>query len=162
MDINLTILGEFITFGVLVLVTMRFIWPPLRSAMEERQRKIASGLEAAARGEKDLILAKQQASENLRAAQVKATNIIQHANQEIEKMIEMGKVAATKESEKIIALTRANLEKEKITASETLKKETTNIVLQAIEKILKQKIDATANQKLIDDFIQELEAKETK
>ncbi|MCL5261451.1 MAG: F0F1 ATP synthase subunit B [Gammaproteobacteria bacterium] len=156
MDINITLLGEVITFAVLIWVTMKYVWPPLAGAMEERQKKIAAGLEAAERGQKDLVLAQQKITEELRHAKNQATAIIDKAELEVNKLIEDGRAKAQIEGEKLIALAKNNIEHEVTKAKTILQKQTVEIAIKAAEKILQSKIDAGEQQKLIEQLIEEI------
>jgi len=78
-DINATILGQAITFALLVIFTMKFVWPPLNKMMEDRAKKIADGLAAAEEGEKKLLAAKQLVVEELKQAHVRVAEIMLNA-----------------------------------------------------------------------------------
>ena len=87
MNLNLTFFGEMITFAVLVFVTMKYIWPPITKAMQDRQQKIALGLAAAERGQHDLEIAQERSAEQLREATKKAHVILEQADLEAAKII---------------------------------------------------------------------------
>lgn len=147
MNINLTILGEIITFAILVWVTMKFIWPPIVKAMSDREKKIADGLEAAARGEKSLELAREKIKKQLKDVKIEANNIIDNANVRVNKMLEEAKEKANLEGKKLLTLAQSDIEKEFEMAKEKLQKEMAGFALQIAEKILKEKV------KLIGDIL---------
>lgn len=156
MDINITLFGEMITFALLVWVMMKFIWPPIIKALHERQQKIADGLQAAERGQRDLELAHQKVADELRDAKTQAYIILDQANQQVSTLIEDGKAKAQLEGEKLLAGVKSNIEHEIAKAKETLGKQTAEIAIQVAEKILQKKVDATCQQKLIDQLIEEI------
>ena len=88
MNINATLFAQMITFGILIWVTMKFIWPPLMAAIEERQQRISEGLAAADRSQRDLAQAQEQVNEVVREARVKATEIIDQAHVRASQMID--------------------------------------------------------------------------
>ncbi|HBY55596.1 MAG TPA: ATP synthase F0 subunit B, partial [Coxiellaceae bacterium] len=90
MNINLTLFGEMLTFAILVWVIMKYIWPPLMKAIQERQEKIAAGLEAAQRGQRELKLIQTNAAEQIHQAKIKASTILDQANQQATAFIEEG------------------------------------------------------------------------
>lgn len=153
MDINVTLFGEMITFSILVWVMMRYIWPPLMKAIQERQQKIAAGLEAAERGQHELETAKLTATEHLHQTKIKANAIVDQAKIEAINIVEESKVNARIEHDKILALGKLELTQEINVAKSELQKQTSDLVIAIAEKILQQKIDATTQNKLIDDLI---------
>jgi len=156
MDLNITLLGEIITFAVLIFVTMKYIWPPVTKAMEERQEKIASGLQAAERAENDLKIAQDKAKKMLSSAQKQAKTLLTKTEEEASKMLETSKLSAQKESDKILTNAEATIQKEKNIAKEELQKHLTDLVMINTKKILEEKLDARTQDKLIDQFIADL------
>lgn len=156
MDINVTLFGEMLTFAVLVWVTMKYIWPPLTKALNDRQQKIADGLQAAERGHRDLELAQQKVTEQLRDAKNQAGVIIEQANQQANTIIDDGKVKAQLEGDKILATAKNNIEQEILRAKTQLRQQTTEIAVLVAEKILQQHVDAAQQQKMIDELIEEI------
>jgi F-type H+-transporting ATPase subunit b len=156
MDINVTLLGEMITFAVLIWVTMKFIWPPIVKAMQERQEKIAAGLEAAERGQHNLELSQKNAADQIRATKVEASRMLDQANERVNVLIEEAKVTAQKEGEKLIAKARNEIEQEVVKTKRQLQQQTSELVIKVAEKVLQQKIDKTAHEKLIDQLIEQI------
>jgi F-type H+-transporting ATPase subunit b len=156
MDINITLFGEIITFAVLVWVTMKYIWPPLTKAMDERQKKIADGLEAAEKSKRNLELTEKNITKQLREVKVEAAAIIEQANQRAVQMIEEGKKNATEEGKKLLTVAKLGIDTEVESAKQQLQKEVADMVLAVTHKVLQQNINPAINQKLVDQFIAEL------
>ncbi|KPJ68130.1 MAG: hypothetical protein AMJ43_01630 [Coxiella sp. DG_40] len=156
MNINATLIGEMITFAILVWVTMKYIWPPIQKAMRDREKKIVDGLEAAEHGQKSLQLAEQRAIKQLKEAKAKAGNIIENANMQAAQLVEQGKGKAQQEAKKIFALAQSDVATEAEKVKQQLRSQIATLVLAAAEKVLQESIDAAANQKLIDKFIEEI------
>lgn len=157
MDINFTLIGEMITFAVLIFITLKYIWPPLTKAMEERQQKIADGLAAAERGQQTLEISQQKSKEIMSDVHKKYDAILAKAEQEKLKTIEASKLLASEESAKIMQASMITLEKEKQLAKETLQKEVGSLSMLALEKMLAEKIDEKTDAAIFAKFIEILE-----
>ena len=153
MNINLTLFGEMLTFAVLVWVIAKYIWPPLMKIIQERQEKIAAGLEAAERGQRELKLVQTNAAEQIYQAKIKATAILDQANQQANGFIEEGKISAQTERAKILAQAKLNLEQEVNKTKDELQQHVVDLVIATTEKILQQKVDETTQKNLIDKLI---------
>lgn len=153
MNINLTLFGEMLTFAVLVWVMMKYVWPPLMRVIENRQQQIASGLEAAAQGKRELEAVKAEVGLKLQQAKIDASKIIDIANQQANNLLEAGRNSAQEERYKILAQGKLDLNQEVYKAQDELKQQTADLVIALTEKILQQKIDAAAQRKLIDGLI---------
>ena len=156
MDINATLLGEMLTFAVLVWATMKYIWPPLMQVMQERQQKIAAGLEAAQRGQQALELAQKTSTQQLQEAKSRAIVILDKANQQANNLIEASKSKAQDECAKIFTQAKLDMEQEIDKTKKELRQQTATLVIAATEKILQQKINQTTQQKLIGQLIAEI------
>lgn len=156
MDINLTLFGEMLTFAILIWATMKYVWPPILKAMQERQEKIAAGLVAAERSEQLMASARTKASSYLRANKAKTAIIFANANEQANQIIEASKIKAQEESDKILVKAKLDIEQEQNKAKQELHKQTADLVVAATEKLLLQKIDATTQQNLINKFITEI------
>lgn len=156
MNINATLIGEMITFAILVWVTMKYIWPPILKAMRDREKRIADGLEAAERGQKSLQLAEQKVTKQLKQVKIEAGNIVDEANMRAAQLVEKGKGKAQQEAKKIFTLAQSDIATETEKAKQQLHGQIATLVLAAAEKVLQGNIDAAANQKLIDKFIEEI------
>lgn len=156
MNINVTLIGELITFAVLVFVTMKYIWPPLFKAMEAREKKIADGLEAAERGQKAMDLAAQNVKKQLREAKAKSADIIDQANLRAAQVVEQAKGTAQTEAKKIHELAKSGIATETEKAKRDLYKQVVDLAVDAASKIIESNIDKAANKRLIDQFIEEI------
>lgn len=156
MNINLTLLGQMITFMILVGVTMKYIWPPMMKALDDRKKTIADGLEAAERGHHELELARHRATENLRDAKIEAAKIIDLANQRATRMIEDAKEKARDEGDRLINLAKDQITQELQTAKQQLLKQVAVLAISGAEKILSEKIDESTNNRLVDQLIDEI------
>lgn len=156
MNINLTLLGQMITFMILVGVTMKYIWPPMMKALEDRRKQIAEGLEAAERGHHELELARHRATENLRDAKLEAAKIIDTANQRAARMVEDAKEKAREEGNRLIILAKDQIAHEVQAAKQQLLQQVAVLAISGAEKILAEKIDGSMNNRLVDQLIDEI------
>ena len=156
MNINLTLLGQMITFMILVGVTMKYIWPPMMQALDARRKTIAEGLEAAERGHHELELARHKATEHLRDAKLEAAKIVDLASQRSTRMIEDAKEKARDEGDRLIVLAKEQIQQEALDAKEQLIKQVASLAVIGAEKILAQKIDEATNNRLVDQLIDEI------
>lgn len=156
MDINVTLFGEILTFAVLIWVTLKYIWPPIIKALNDRQQKIADGLAAAEKAHHDLDLTRQNIATQLRDVKAQATTIIDQANYQAVNLIEEGKAKTQTECEKLLAANKYNIEQEIIKARQLLSASTAAIALKAAEKILQRSVTIGDQQKLIDELIEEI------
>lgn len=157
MNVNLiTLLGQMITFGLLVWFTMKFVWPPLMRAMEARQKTIADGLAAGERGKHDLEMAQQKAGEILRHARSEAAETVAAAGKHAATIVDDAKVQARSEGEKILHAARAEIERERNAAREQLRQQVAALAVSGAARILEKEIDAKAHAKLIDGLVKEL------
>jgi len=140
-SINATLIGQMITFTLLVWFTMQYVWPPLIEALEERKKKIAEGLAAAEQGEEDIKLAKKKATTYLKEAKAESANIIALAQKRANEVVDESKDTAKLEGEKMIELAKAQIEQEMQQAKEGLRKQVSLLALQAAEQILQAEID---------------------
>lgn len=156
MNMNLTILGQLIAFAVFVWFCMKFVWPPLVGAMRERQTKIAEGLDAANRAARDLELAQEQATSQLRDSKEKAAEIIENANKRANQIIDEAKEAARTEGARLVAAAQAEIEQEVNRAKETLRKQVSELAVAGAAKILGKSVDAAAHGDLLNTLADEL------
>ena len=156
MNINLTLIGQTITFIFFVLFCMKFIWPPLVAALEERKKIIADGLAAAEKGKHDGELAKQRVLDTLKDAKVQAQDIINLAEKRASEIVEESKETARVEGERIIAAANAELEQEVNRAREQLRGQVVSLAVSGASKVLKREIDEKANDDLLKDLVAQL------
>ena len=156
MDINATLLGQALTFAVLVWFTMKFVWPPLTNMMDERGKRIADGLAAAERGKQDLEEASRRVEAEIRAAQQKATEMLINAEKRANQIVEEAKQAARTEGERIIADAKAEIDQEVLRAKESLRSQVAGLAVAGAEKILRKEVDAAKHADLLASIKAEL------
>jgi F-type H+-transporting ATPase subunit b len=150
MDINATLLGQAITFAILVWFTMRFVWPPLTQAMAERTKKIADGLAAAEKGRHDLEVAENRAKAVLREGHQKAQEAVAYAQKRADEMVEEAKANARVEAERIIASAQDQIAQEIQQARDALQREVGRLALAGAEQVLLREVDAVAHKAFLD------------
>lgn len=153
MNINLTLFGEMITFAIFVWFTMRFVWPPLMAALEERREKIAAGLAAGEKGRRDLELAHHKVTEILTAAKAQAAQMIEQANQRANHIIEEGKARAREEGDRLLAIAKGDIDREFHTARETLMHQVSSLVIVGAEKVLQHEVNKSANDRIVSEIV---------
>lgn len=156
MNINLTLIGQSIAFLVFVWFCMKFIWPPLISALEERKKRIAEGLAAAERGKREQELSEQRATEVIKEAKGKAVDIIAGAEKRGAEIVDEAKSDAKVEGERIITSAQSEIEQEINRARETLRGELASLVTAGAEQILGKEVDSKTHSKMLDDLATQL------
>ena len=156
MNINLTLIGQSITFLFFVMFVMKFVWPPLVAALEERKKTIADGLAAAEKGKHDGELAKQRVLDTLKDAKAQAQDIINLAEKRASEIVEESKDNARAEGERIIVAANAELEQEVNRAREQLRGQVVSLAVSGASKVLKREIDEKANEDLLKDLVAQL------
>ena len=156
MNINATLIGQSFAFAVFVIFCMKYVWPPLLAAIEERQKKIADGLAATDRAEKDLELAQKRASEQLKEAKAQAADIIEQAKKRATQIVDEGTQNGHDEREKIIGQGKAEIEAERNRAKEELRKQVATLAVVGAERILAREIDSSAHSDIVEKLVTEL------
>jgi len=156
MNINLTLIGQTFAFALFVAFCMKYVWPPLRDALHERQKKIADGLAAAERGEHEEELARQRATETLREAKEQASEIIDQANKRANSIVEEAKGSARVEAERIKESAEAEIEQEVTRAREHLRGQVVAIALSGAERVLHSEVDKDQHAKVLDELVEGL------
>ena len=149
MNIGITMLSQAVAFAIFIWFTVKFVWPPLMKAIEQRQRQIAEGLAAAERGKQDLELAARRAAEELQRARAQAGEIISQAEKRGAVVIEEAKDAAKAEAGRIVTGAKAEIEQEVFRAKEVLRTQVAMLAVAGAEKILKREVDAKAHAQLL-------------
>jgi F-type H+-transporting ATPase subunit b len=154
--INMTLVGQMLTFLVFIWFTKKFVWPPVMKAMEERRTKIAEGLEAAERGQKALEEADAQVADRIREARQQAAQIIEQAQRRGTEVVDAAREQAQQEGERVLAQARAELEQETNRVREALRGEVAAIALAGAQQLLEKEIDAGAHRELLDKLASQL------
>ena len=156
MNINLTLFGQMVTFAIFVWFCMRFVWPVIMGAMEERQQKIADGLDAADRAMRDLEAAKSEATDQMKEAKQEAAGIVDQANKRANQIVDEAKVLAVAEGDRLKVAAEAEIEQEINRAKEELRSQVAGLAIAGAEKILEASIDDKANRALVDKLATQL------
>lgn len=157
MNLNATLFVQMLVFFVLAWVTMKFIWPPLITAIDDRRRKIAEGLASAEKGEKSLAEAKSNATVIIRDAHAQASKIIEQANRRSNELIEEARGTAIAEGQRLIGDARAEVALESSRAREQLRQEVAAIAVAGASRLLGREIDARAHADLLEKLALEIE-----
>lgn len=153
MNINATLIGQMISFALLVWFTMKYVWPPLTKALAERQQRIADGLAAGERGKQELELAQKKAVEILHEAHADATEVLAQTSRRATDILEQAKNEARAEGTRLTAAARIEIEQMTHRAREQLRAETAAAAIAAAGRILEREIDAKTHQKLLSDLV---------
>ncbi len=156
MDINLTFVIQGIVFLAVAWMVMKFGWPHIMAAIEERQQKIAEGLAAADRSQKDLAQAQERANEALKEARVKANEIIEQAHQRANQIVDAAKNEAIAEANRQKSLAQAEIDAAATRAKEELRRQVSALAVVGAEKLLKREIDPGAHKALLDELAAEI------
>jgi F-type H+-transporting ATPase subunit b len=156
MNINLTLFGQSITFIVFVWFCMKFVWPPIMGALQERQKRIADGLAAAERGQHEQELAEKAAAEKLHEAKAQAGEIIAHAQKRASEIVDEAKGDARTEGERLLAAAQSEIEQEVNRAKETLRQQVAGIAVAGASKVLEREIDESAHGDILDKLVAEI------
>ncbi len=150
MNMNLTLLGQMISFGVFVWFCVKYVWPPIIKALEERETRIADGLAAGERGKHDLELAEKRATEILREGKAKAQELFVQAQKRHDEIVESAKQAAREEADRIKQSATAEIEQNRNRARDELRGQVARLALVGAEQILMREVDETAHRDVLD------------
>ena len=150
MNLNATILAQILIFGLVIWVTMRFLWPEITGTIQERTRRIAEGLAAAERGQKDLAAAEGRVEELVRDARVRALGIEHQAQARANEIVETAKKTAQSEGARLLESARAQVALEAQKAREQLRSQVAALAVSGAAKILEREIDPRAHAQLLD------------
>lgn len=156
MNINFTLIAQAIAFAVLIWFTVKFVWPPLLTAIETRQKEIADGLAAAQEGKSALEVAAKKSETTLNEAKQKASEIIGQAEKRAAQIIDEAKANAKAEGDRIIAGAKAEIDQEVNRAKEGLRAQVSTLAVAGAEKILRKEIDAKAHSEMLAKLAAEL------
>lgn len=156
MNLNATLIGQLIAFAIFVAFCMKFVWPPLIKAIEDRQAKIADALAGAEKAKLEQAEAQSAVSKELATAKEEAQKIIDLANKRRNEILESVKVEAEAERTKIIEQGYAEVENERKRVQEELRQKVAALAVAGAEKIVGRSVDSAANNDIIDKLVAEL------
>ncbi len=149
MSINATLIVQMIVFAILVWFTMKFVWPPITAALDERAKKIADGLSAADKAKADLASANQRVEQQLSAARTDAQKRLADAERLAQQTIEEAKGRANEEAAKIIAAAKAEAAQESVKAREVLRDQVAALAVKGAEQILRKEVNPSVHADLL-------------
>jgi F-type H+-transporting ATPase subunit b len=156
MNINLTLFAQMVAFAVFVWFTMRYIWPPIVKAMEERQGRIAEGLAAAERGQHEQVLGRQRATELMHEAKLRAADLVSLAQRRAAEIVDEAKADAQAERDRILLAGHSEIAQEHNRLQEEMRQQLAQIALATAAKILQQEIDATRHSDLLEAAVKQI------
>ena len=156
MNINATLIGQTITFAIFVWFCMKFVWPPIVAALNERKTRIADGLAAAEEGQREKAEAEQKVIQTLDEAKDQAQEIIRRAERREAEMVEEAKTTSRTEGERILTAARGEIDKEINLAREELRQQVAALAVAGAGQILGREVDADAHSKMLDELTTQL------
>jgi len=157
MEINATLIGQMLVFGILIWFSFKFIWPPLMKAVEDRQKKIAEGLAAAERGQTELSSAHGEAQTIVGEAREKAVKIIDQANKRSGEIVDDARSTAIAEGQRLVGDAKQEIVLEQARARDSLRKDVAQLAVAGASRLLGREIDAKAHADLIEQLAREIE-----
>jgi F-type H+-transporting ATPase subunit b len=148
-NINSTFFAQLVVFAILVLFTMKFVWPPIAAALDERARKIADGLAAADKAKSELSVANKRMEDELAKSRNESAVRLAEAERRAQAMIEEAKAKATEEGSKIIAAAKVEAEQQTVKARETLREQVAALAVKGAEQILRKEVNAGVHADLL-------------
>jgi F-type H+-transporting ATPase subunit b len=156
MEINATLIGQFIVFTILVAFTMKYVWPPITKTIHDREKKIAAGLEAAERSKRELEMAEHKSLEIIREAKQQATQIIEQANLHSAQLIENAKVQAKHEGKRIVETAQGEIDREVNQAKQALRSRVATLAIAGAEKIIQRNLDPNMHDEILNKLAAEI------
>ncbi len=156
MNLNATLFAQIVVFFILAWFTMKFVWPPIMKALDERATKIAEGLAAAERGRQSFDLASKHSAETMREGKEKVAEVIAQADKRALQIIEEAKLQARLEAEKIVAGAQADIEQAAARAKEALRERVAELAIAGAEKILRREVNASVHADMLSAIKQDL------
>lgn len=156
MNLNLTLIGQAITFVVFIWLFQRYVYAPISAALANRQQKIQEGLEAAEKGEKEQELAEKRAKETIHEAREKASEMVAAAERRANEIREEAASEARQEADRIVANAREEIAQDMNRARQELKQQVADLAVEGAEKILEREIDAKAHSDVLDRLVERL------
>lgn len=156
MDINITLIGEFITFAIFVWVAMKYIWPPMMQAIADRQKKIADGITAADQSKRNLDLAQSKSAKLIQEAKTEASHIVENANTRAGRIIEEAKESARQESQRLLETADAEIENQRKATLRELENTLAGLSAAVASKIVRRELDPKAHQDILEQVLSEI------
>ena len=156
MNLNATLFAQLIVFGILVWFTMRFVWPPIVKALDERAEKVAEGLAAAERGKSDFEQAEKRVAEILAEGRTQVTEMVANAEKRAAQIVEEAKEQAVGEAARIMAQAKADVAQEANRAREALREQVAILAVKGAESILRSEVNPAKHAELLSNLKQEL------
>ena len=156
MNINATLFAQILVFIGLVWFTMKFVWPPIAKALDERAAKVAEGLAAAERGKNDFEQAEKKVAELLAEGRTQVAEMVANAEKRAAKIVEEAKEQASTEAARITAQAKADVEQEMVRAREILREQVASLAVKGAESILRDEVDVYKHAQLLGALKQEL------
>ena len=156
MNLNATLIAQLIVFLILVWFTVKFVWPPIAKALDERADKIAEGLAAAERGKSDFEQAEKKVAELLSEGRGQVSEMIANAEKRAAQIVEEAKGQAATEAARITAQAKADVEQEANRAREALREQVAALAVKGAESILRREVNETQHAQLLSNLKQEL------
>jgi F-type H+-transporting ATPase subunit b len=155
-SINATLFVQGIVFLLLVLFTMKFVWPPIAKALDERAQKIATGLAAADKAKADLSSANQRVEQELAKSRAETAGRLADAERRAQQIIEEAKARASEEAAKIVAAAQGEAEQQTARAREALREQVAALAVKGAEQILRKEVNAGVHADLLQRLKTEL------
>jgi F-type H+-transporting ATPase subunit b len=155
-NLNATLFAQFVVFFILAVFTMKFVWPPVMKALDERAEKIANGLAAADRAKSEVAAAEKRAQAELSSARDEGQKRIGDADKRALAIIEEAKRTASDEAARILAAAKADAEQQVARAREELRAQVAGLAVKGAEQILKREVNAAAHADLLNQLKTEL------
>ena len=155
MNFNFTLIGQLLAFILFVWFCIRYVWPPMLQILEEREKEVADGLEAASRGRRELEEANVRREAIVDEAKKEAADLVSQAGQRANQMVEDAKTQAQEEADRIKASANADLEQATKKAREEIRSEVSALIVAGAEKVLGSEIDKEKNAAIIEEISKE-------
>ena len=156
MNINATLIGQAVAFFLFVVFCMKFVWPPILQALEERKKKIADGLAAAEHGKHEQQMAEERAKELLRKAKEQAGEIISRADKRAAEIVDESKDDARAEGDRLLVAARAEIDQELNRVKEDLRGQVVAIAMAGAGKVLEREVDEATHAELMNKLAAEI------
>ena len=156
MSINATLIAQIIVFGILIWFTMKFLWPPISAAMDERAQRIADGLSAAERAQAELKDADARVADEIKKARAQAAEIVDKAHAQANQIVDKAKTDALLEAARVKATAQADIDGMVGKAREALRGQVASLAVQGASKIVQREIDPAAHKALLDQLVAEI------